>query len=114
MSLFKRKPAEPAEPVAETPATETPVTETPVKASFSDLILAEMALRASDVIVSRAVERFLLRGQSAEAGKVIRERTLPETVIGTELFRLSRRSVPAAILIGGTLLLKSLSERRKR
>jgi len=101
MALFRKKKAKPPEPVAED--TITPVV---------SLIVADVALRAGANLLRRTVELGLLKGKVAP-GRVIRGNTIKETLIGTALATVARRSVPGAILVGGGLLAKSLSDRRR-
>jgi hypothetical protein len=76
------------------------------------LIVADVALRAGETALRQGIERGLLEGK-AVPGRVIRGRTFKETVIGTILAEVARRSVPGAILVGGGLIAKVLSDRRK-
>lgn len=86
--------------------------EKPALLPIVSLIAADLALRTGDRLVRRGVERGLLKGQPAKTARVIRGRTLTETVIGTVLAEVARRSVPGAILVGGGLLAKALRDRR--
>jgi len=63
-------------------------------------------------LLRRTVELGLLKGK-AVPGKVIRGSTIKETLIGTALAAVARRSVPGAILVGGGLLAKAISDRRR-
>ena len=76
------------------------------------LIVADLAVRTGDRLVRRGIERGLLNGKPAQTGRVIRGRTLKETVIGTVLAEVARRSVPGAILVGGGLIAQALRDRR--
>jgi hypothetical protein len=76
------------------------------------LIVADLAVRAGDRLVRRGVERGLLGGKPAQIGRVIRGRTLKETLIGTVLAEVARRSVPGAILVGGGLIAQAMRDRR--
>lgn len=77
------------------------------------MILADMALRAGQALVRRGVERGILQGQPAPKGRVVRGRSLGETVVGTVLNEVARRSIPGAILVGGGLLAKALRDRHR-
>ena len=82
--------------------------------AMTNLILADIALRAGGALRRRGGERGL-RGNStgaARAKKIIRGRTMGETLIGTALARVATRSVPGAIMVGGGLLAKTLYDRR--
>ena len=63
-------------------------------------------------MLRRSVEIGLLNGR-AVPGRVIRGRTIKETVIGTVLAAVARRSVPGAILVGGGLLAKIMSDQKR-
>ncbi|RQW42942.1 hypothetical protein EH199_15500 [Novosphingobium sp. LASN5T] len=82
--------------------------------AMTNLILADIALRAGGALLRRGVERGLLgnRTGAAKAKKIIRGRTMGETLIGTALARVATRSVPGAIMVGGGLLAKTLYDRR--
>lgn len=82
--------------------------------AMTNLILADIALRAGGALLRRGVERGLLgnRTGAARAKKIIRGRTMGETLIGTALARVATRSVPGAIVVGGGLLAKTLYDRR--
>ena len=112
MAFFKKNAT--AAPATE-PTTE-PTTGAGDKPSLSPLltvIVADLALLAGEKLVRRGVERGLLRGKPAQSGRVIRGATLQETVIGTVMAEVARRSVPGAILVGGGLLAKALRDRRQ-
>ncbi len=76
------------------------------------VIAADLALRAGQDLVRRGVEQGLLKGKTASTGRVIRGNTIKETLIGTMLAEVARRSVPGAILVGGGLIAKVLHDRR--
>jgi hypothetical protein len=107
MAFFKRKlpPDKPGE-TDQTAGEPTPLS------PIVTMIIADFALRAGDKLVRRGVERGLLGGKPAPEGRVIRGRTIGETVIGTVLAEVARRSVPGAILVGGGLIAKALRDRR--
>lgn len=98
MALFRKKKVE-----APKPDTIAPVVA---------LIAADVALRTGDTLLRRAIELALLKGTAAP-GRVIRGNTIKETVIGTALATIARRSIPGAILVGGGLAAKAISDRRK-
>lgn len=82
--------------------------------AMTNLILADIALRAGGALLRRGVERGLLGNKTgtAKAKKIIRGRTMGETLIGTALARVATWSVPGAIMVGGGLLAKTLYDRR--
>jgi len=107
MALFGKKTG-----TTEAQAHPEPTPEPASLAPIVSLIIAEVAVSAGDTLLRRGVERGLLNGKPVP-GRVIRGRTFKETVIGTVLAEVARRSVPGAILVGGGLIAKILSDRRK-
>lgn len=82
---------------------------------MTNLVLADIALRGGGALLRRAVEASLL-GQAVGAGKakkIIKGRTMGQTLVGTALARIATRSVPGAIVIGGGMLAKTLYDRRR-
>lgn len=82
---------------------------------MTNLILADIALRAGGALLRRSVEQGLLstRMGSKKAGRIIKGRNLTQTLIGTAIARVATRSVPGAIVVGGGLLAKTLYDRRR-
>ena len=82
--------------------------------TMTNLVLADIALRAGGALLRRGMEKGVL-GQSIgkqKASSVVRGRGLAQTLIGTAIARIATRSVPGAIVIGGGLLAKTLYDRR--
>ncbi len=81
----------------------------------TNLLLADIALRGGAMLVRQGLERGLLGKRYApdKARKIIKGRSLGETLVGGAVARLAMRSVPGAILVGGGLLAKTLYDRRK-
>ena len=112
MALFKRKKISAG--VAKTGA------DAADKAALSpnpmtNILLADIALRAGGALLKRGVERGVM-GQklgAKKAARVIKGRSMTQTLIGTALARMATRSVPGAIVVGGGLLAKTLYDRRK-
>lgn len=96
---------------------------TPSPNPMTNMILADIALRSGGALLRRAVETGLLgaaigkAGKKAaaktKAGKVIKGRSMTQTLVGTAIARIATRSVPGAIVVGGGLLAKTLYDRRK-
>lgn len=82
---------------------------------MTNLILADIALRAGGALLKRGVETGILgRAVGAKkAAKVIKGRSLTQSLIGTAVARLATRSVPGAIVVGGGMLAKTLYDRRR-
>ena len=83
---------------------------------MTNLILADIALRAGGALLRRGVEKGLVGTAmgTAKAGKVIKGRTMMQTLVGTALARVATRSVPGAIVVGGGLVAKSLYDRKQK
>lgn len=81
----------------------------------TNLAIADIALRAGSVLARQAVETaFLGRKYSGrKAAKILKGRTLSETVLHSVLARVALRSVPGAIVVGGALVAKTLYDRSK-
>lgn len=82
---------------------------------MTNLIIADLALRGGGQLLRHAVERTLLGAKysKAEAKNLVKGRTMTQTLIGTALVRVAMRSVPGAIVVGGSLLAKTLYDRRR-
>lgn len=81
----------------------------------TNLLVADVALRGGAALVRHAIERGLL-GQAYgpdKARKMMKRRSIGESLASAAVARLALRSVPGAILVGGGLLAKTLFERRK-
>ncbi|MCW1382643.1 hypothetical protein OLX02_07385 [Novosphingobium sp. KCTC 2891] len=81
---------------------------------MTTVILADIALRAGGALLRRGVETGILGQQfgAKKAKKIIKGRSLGQTLVGTALARVATRSVPGAIVVGGGLLAKTLYDRR--
>lgn len=102
------------EPVAtETADSPAEVLEKPVTKALSTMILADIALRGGSELLRRTVGGKLLGHAVSKTEKVIKGRSLGQTLVGTAIARLATRSVPGAILVGGGLLAKTLYDRKQ-
>lgn len=83
---------------------------------MTNLILADIALRAGGALLRRGVEKRLVGTSVGEkkAGRIIKGRTMVQTLVGTALARVATRSVPGAIIVGGGLVAKSLYDRKRK
>ena len=81
----------------------------------TNLILADVALRGASVMVREGLERGLLGKRYApdKAKKILKGRSMADTMVSTAIVKLATKSVPGAILVGGGLLAKTLYDRRK-
>lgn len=87
----------------------------PTPNPLTNMILADVVLRGSGALMRRAVEKGLL-GRSVGKGKaekIIKGRTMGQTLLGTAVARIATRSVPGALIVGGGLLAKALYDRKK-
>ena len=87
----------------------------PAPNPMTNMILADLVLRGGGALMRRAVEKNLL-GRTVGKGKaqkIIKGRTMGQTLLGTAVARIATRSVPGAILVGGGLLAKALYDRKK-
>lgn len=83
---------------------------------MTNLILADVALRAGGALLRHGVERGLIGTKlgNKKAGRVIKGRTMMQTLVGTAIARIATRSVPGAIIVGGGMLAKTLYDRKRR
>lgn len=81
----------------------------------TNLLIADLALRSTTMLASRAVQRRLLgtKYPTRKAAAILRGRTLRESMFHTLVARVATRSVPGAIIVGGGLLAKTLFDRAK-
>ena len=81
----------------------------------TNLAIADIALRAGSVLARQAVERTFLgqRYSSRKAAKILKGRSLGETMLHSALARVALRSVPGAIIVGGALVAKTLYDRSR-
>jgi len=81
---------------------------------MTNMVLADIVLRSGGALLRRAVEAGVL-GQAhspKKAKRIIKGRTMTQTLVGTALARIATRSVPGALVVGGGLLAKTLYDRR--
>ncbi|WP_298197082.1 hypothetical protein [Novosphingobium sp.] len=100
--------SEPADTAADAAAVSSPD-------PMTRMILADLVLRGGGALMRRAVEQNLL-GRTlgkGKAQKIIKGRTMGQTLLGTAVARIATRSVPGAIIVGGGLLAKALYDRKK-
>lgn len=87
----------------------------PTENPATNLLIADVAIRAGSYLIRRSVEKGLLRNRYGKntAREIIQQRTLGQTLVSTGLARIASRSVPGAFIIGGGALAKTLFDRRK-
>jgi hypothetical protein len=82
---------------------------------MTNLLIADLAMRGGERLVRLAVERAMLgmKYSDEKASKLVKGRSLVQTLVGTTAMRIATKSVPGALLVGGGLLAKTLYDRRK-
>jgi len=119
LKIRKKRDPEPAKSAAQAAAKEIVDTEDafsgPSPNPKTNLVFADVALRAGALLVRQGIERGLLGKRYApeKARSILKGRTLPETLVGGAIAKLATKSVPGAIIVGGGLLAKTLYDRRK-
>lgn len=105
--MVRRKTRKPSTKGAKVPG--------PTENAATNLLIADVAIRAGGFLVRHAVEKGLLRNRFGRttAREIISNRTLGQTLISTGLARIATRSVPGAVIVGGGALAKALYDRRK-
>ena len=83
---------------------------------MTNLIIADVALRAGAALLRHGVEKGIVGSKlgSKKAARVIKGRTMMQSLVGTAIARIATRSVPGAIIVGGGMLAKTLYDRRHR
>lgn len=82
---------------------------------MTNVLLADIALRVGGQLLRHGVERGVL-GKAVGKGKakkLIKGRSMAQTLIGTAIARVATRSVPGALIVGGGMLAKTLYDRRR-
>ena len=81
----------------------------------TNLLIADLALRGGGQLLRHAIERTVLGAKYApdKAKKIVKGRSMVQTLLGTAAARIATRSVPGAIVVGGGLLAKALYDRRE-
>jgi hypothetical protein len=82
---------------------------------MTNLIIADIALRGGGRLLRHMVERSLLgvKYPKAKASQIVKGRGMTQTLLGTAVARIATRSVPGALLVGGSLIAKTLYDRAK-
>lgn len=88
---------------------------TPSPSPMTNVILADVLLRAGGQLLRHSVETGVLGRQfgKGKAKKIVKGRSMTQTLLGTAIARIATRSVPGAIIVGGGLLAKTLYDRRR-
>ena len=82
---------------------------------MTNLLIADLALRGGGQLLRHAIERTVLGAKFSpdKAKKIVKGRSMVQTLLGTAAARIATRSVPGAIVVGGGLLAKALYDRRE-
>jgi len=80
---------------------------------WTNLIVTDIALRASGRLARHFTEKALLRTRYSreEAEKVVEGRTMSQTLASVAIARIATRSLPGALIVGGGILGKALFDR---
>ncbi|MFM6931451.1 MAG: hypothetical protein ACKOUT_04320 [Novosphingobium sp.] len=83
---------------------------------MTNLLITDLLLRGGGRLLKNAVERTVLGTSFApgKAKKIVKGRSMTQTLVGTALARIATKSVPGAIVVGGGMLAKALYERRHK
>ena len=92
-----------------------PVVPGPSPNPMTNLVIADLVLRAGTRVARHAIERGVLgkKYPSDKAKQIVKSRSMVQTLVGTAVARVATGSVPGAILVGGALLAKTLYDRRR-
>ncbi|MFC4295738.1 hypothetical protein ACFO0A_11800 [Novosphingobium tardum] len=82
---------------------------------MTNLILTDLLLRGGGQIMRHAVEGALLstKFDKTRAKRIMKGRSLTQTLVSTAVARFATRSVPGAIIVGGASLAKLLYDRNQ-
>lgn len=83
---------------------------------MTNLLITDLLLRGGGRLLKNVVERTVLGASfpSAKAKKIVKGRSMAQSLVGTALARIATKSVPGAIVVGGGMLAKALYERRRK
>ena len=81
----------------------------------TNLLIADLALRGGGQLLRHAVERGLLgKAYTPEkAKKLVKGRTMGQTLVGTAIARIATRSIPGALIVRDGMLAKTLYDRKR-
>jgi len=87
----------------------------PSRNPATNLLLADIVLRAAFRLGRRYLERGLLRSHFTpnQAKRIVKGRPLSTSIGAMLVTRFATRSIPGAMLVGGGLLAKVMLDRRK-
>lgn len=81
----------------------------------TNLAIADIALRGSSMVARLAIERALLgkRYEPRKAKRILKGRSIAETMLHAGLARVALTSIPGAIIVGGGMIAKTLYDRNR-
>lgn len=87
----------------------------PTENPATNLMMADVAIRAGSYLARRAIERGILRGRYGDntAKQIIRNKSLGQSLLSFGLAKLAIRNVPGAVIVGGGAIAKTLYDRRQ-
>ncbi|MGB3738261.1 MAG: hypothetical protein WA948_02795 [Pontixanthobacter sp.] len=82
----------------------------------TNLVVADITMRAGTYIMRSAIEKGMLRGRYDRntASEIIKNKTLGQTLISVVLAKMATRSLPGAVVVGGGIAAKTLFDRSQR
>ncbi|WP_251567077.1 hypothetical protein [Erythrobacter sp. 3-20A1M] len=81
----------------------------------TNLIMADIAMRAGTRLMKNAVQKGFLSGRYGRqtASEIVENRSVAQTLASVALAKVATRSLPGALVVGGGMLAKTLFDRRR-
>ena len=81
----------------------------------TNLLMADVVIRAGSYVARRAIEKGILRGRYGKdvAKNIVQNKTLGQSLVSFGLAKLATKNLPGAMIVGGGALVKTLYDRRK-
>ena len=81
----------------------------------TNLLLADVTIRAGSYILRRSVEKGFLSGRYGRdtARAIVQNKSLGKSLVSFALAKIATRTLPGAVIIGGGAIAKTLYDRRK-
>lgn len=81
----------------------------------TNLLMADVVIRAGSYVARRAIEKGILRGRYGKdvARDIVHNKTLGQSLFSYGLAKLATKNLPGAVIVGGGALVKTLYDRRK-
>lgn len=85
----------------------------PTENPATNVIMADVAMRAGSYVLRSAVEKGFLKGRYGKdtASEIVSNRSLKKTLASFALAKLATRSLPGAVIVGGGMVAKTLFDR---